>query len=77
MEMKKVPQNMKNTESLRQTLVDWRAFVHVLTTIPTNVRLQVPDFPHILNYRDACKLGAGSIITPGIQTIKHLVLNFG
>jgi hypothetical protein len=76
MAMKRTPANIKITESLRQTLADWIAFVHVLAIIPTNVRLLVPNFPHILHHTDACKLGAGGVITPGIQTIQPLVWNF-
>ena len=76
MAMKRTPANIKITESLRQTFADWKAFIHVLATIPTNVRLLVPNIPHILHHTDACKLGAGGVITPGIQKLQQLVWHF-
>ena len=73
MAMKGVPANVKLTAPLLQTLADWRTFVQILAKSPTSVRLLVPDYPHLLQYTDACKLGTGGVIVPGLQQTTELV----
>ena len=58
---------------LKQTLFDWRALVQNLAAAPTPVQLLVSDYPHYLITTDACGLGAGGVITPGLAPIDHWV----
>ena len=64
------------TPQLKQALRDWRTFVQHLTKTPTPVQLLVPDYPHIIQYTDACGLGAGGVITPGLTACPYIVWQF-
>ena len=64
------------TKSLRITSADWRSIIHQLASSPTPMRLLVPDYPNIIQYTDACALGAGGIICPGTSPTPHIVWQF-
>ena len=64
---------VKLTPYLKQALRDWRTIVQHLAAHPTPVGLLVPGNPNFLEYIDACRLGAGGVITPGLSWIQHTV----
>ena len=64
------------TPYLKSTLRDWRTFVQQLATIPTPVQLLVPENPNYIQYTDSCKLGAGGVITPGIDNCPYVVWKY-
>ena len=64
------------TPFIKETLRDWRTFVQHLAKQPTPVQLLVPDYPHLLQYTDACGLGAGGVITPGLSACPYIVWQF-
>ena len=44
---------------------------------PTPVQLLVSTYPNYIQYTDACKLvGAGGVITPGLDPMQHWVWRF-
>lgn len=58
------------TPALRRTLEDWRSMIKHFTHHPTPIELLLPDYPEINTFTDACKLGAGGVVTSGsIQTL--------
>ena len=61
------------TKMLIATLKDWRTLIQHLTTHPTPVRLLVHQFPQLLQYTDACALGCGGILGPGLSPFPHMV----
>jgi len=67
---------MVMTSELRQTLQDWRTLIRHMTSNPTSVKLLVSECPNIIEYTDACKLGAGGIITPGMDPFQHWVWQY-
>ena len=67
------PTEVKLTPSLQHALRDWRTIVQHLAAHPTSVGLLVPSNPNFLEYIDACRLGAGGVITPGLSLIQHTV----
>ena len=50
--------------------------VQHLSTEPTPVRLLVSNYPNYVQFTDACGLGAGGIITPGLDPMQHWVWKF-
>ena len=64
------------TDALRQTLRDWRTLVQQLGVNPTPVQLLVNEYPNYITYTDACKLGAGGVITPGLNPIQPWVWQY-
>lgn len=64
------------TQTLKQTLHDWRAVVQHLSKYPTPVQLLVPKYPNFIQYTDACVLGAGGIICPGLDNINYTCWQF-
>ena len=70
------PSEIRLTTALKQTLRDWKAIVKNLSHHPTPVRLLVSGYPHYLEYTDACCLGAGGAITPGLASIPHFIWTF-
>ena len=67
------PASIQITPAIREALKDWRTFVQHLATTPTPVQLLVSNYPHILQYTDACKWGAGGVILPGTATVQPIV----
>jgi len=53
------------TPELRQTLKDWRTLIQHMTSKPK-----------IIEYTDACKLGAGSVITPSMDPFQRWVWQY-
>ena len=74
--MKTTKPHIKMTDHLKATLRDWRTLVQQLGTHPTPVQLLVSEFPNYIQYTDACKLGAGGVITPGLDPIQCWVWQF-
>ena len=74
--LKTSPPFVTITPILKQSLQDWRLVVQHLSKHPTPVSLLVPQYPHYLQYTDACRLGAGGIICPGLEHITHTVWQF-
>ena len=64
------------TEQLKAALKDWRTLVQHLGAHPTPVQLLVSAYPNYIQYTDACKLGAGGVITPGLDSIEYWVWQF-
>jgi hypothetical protein len=64
------------TAALRSALLDWRTLVQHLGKNPTPVQLLVTEYPNYLQYTDACKLGAGGVITPGLEAIQFWVWQY-
>ena len=64
---------VKITPELRSALKDWKTLVQHLATNPTPVQLLVSEYPNYIQYTDACKLGAGGVITPGLDAIQYWV----
>ena len=64
------------TKQLRSAILDWRPLIRDLSKNPTPVQLLVSDFPHYILYTDSCKLGAGGVVTPGIEGIPYVVWQF-
>ena len=71
--MKNPAKFVKITPLLRQTLQDWRTLVQHLARHPTPVKLLVSDYPNFVLFTDACGLGAGGVVTPGLDPSKHWV----
>ena len=67
---------VKITPELRSALKDWKTLVQHLATNPTPVQLLVSEYPNYIQYTDACKLGAGGVITPGLDAIQYWVWQF-
>ena len=59
------------TPELRQMLKDWRTLIQHMNSNLTPAQLLVSEFPNIIEYTDACKLGAAGIITPGMDPFQH------
>ena len=64
------------TPYLKSALRDWRTLVQHLGKNPTPVQLLVSTYPNYIQYTDACKLGAGGVITPGLDPMQHWVWQF-
>jgi len=64
------------TPVLKQTLKDWRTLIQDMTANPASVKLLVSEFPNIIKYTDACKLGAGGVFTPGMDPFQHWVWQY-
>ena len=64
------------TKCLKQTIKDWMTLIRALRDSPTSVKLLVADLPNILQYTDACGLGAGGVIVPGMDDTTHYVWQF-
>lgn len=62
--------------ALRQTLQDWTVLIRKLAEDPTPVTLLVPDYPNHISFTDACGLGAGGVITPGMDPTRYWVWQF-
>jgi hypothetical protein len=67
------PKYIKIDKYIKTALQDWRTIIHYLKHNPTSVKQLVADIPDIVQYSDACKLGAGGVITPGLQPFPHTV----
>ena len=67
---------VKITADIKCVLRDWRTVVQHLSTEPTPVRLLVSNYPNYVQFTDACGLGAGGIITPGLDPMQHWVWKF-
>ena len=67
---------IKITPDIKQTLNDWTTVVRHLASCPTPVRLLVSDFPNYIQYTDACKLGAGGVVVPGMDPFYYYVWQF-
>ncbi len=67
---------IKITGELKQILSDWKVLVKILASTPTPVQLLVTDYPNYIQYTDACKLGAGGVITPGIDAFFYYVWQY-
>ena len=74
--MKTTAKHIPITPELIQTLKDWRTLIQLMTSNPTPVQLLVSEFPNIIEYTDACKLGAGGVITPGMDPFQHWVWQY-
>ena len=74
--MKGLPSYIHITSELRQILADWRTLVQHLEKCPTPVQLLVSDYPNYIQYTDACKLGAGGVVTPGMDPSYYYVWQF-
>jgi len=61
------------TKQLKSTLTDWRTIVRHLASNPISVLLLVPNHPNILQHTDACFIGAGGVIGPGLQATPDIV----
>ena len=64
------------TTQLRSAILDWRPLIRDLAKNPTPVQLLVSDYPNYILYTDSCKLGAGGVVTPGIEGIPYVVWQF-
>jgi len=64
------------TPLIKTTLQDWRTLVNHLGKNPTPVQLLVSNHPNYILYTDACALGAGGVITPGLDAIQYWVWQF-
>ena len=64
---------IKITPDVKQTLIDWTTVVRHLASCPTPVRLLVSDYPNLIQYTDACKLGAGGVVVPGMDPFYYYV----
>lgn len=64
---------VRMTLSLQQILRDWRSMIQFFKDNATPVSLLVSDFPNYVNFTDACGLGAGGVITPGLDATKFWV----
>ena len=62
--------------SLKATLQDWRALVNSFKTTPTPIGLLVAEYPTHINYTDACGIGGGGVVTPGLLAIANTVWQF-
>ena len=67
------PKYIKIDKYMKTALTDWRTIIQYLKNNPTSVRQLVADFPHIIGYSDACKLGAGGVLTPGLEKFPYMV----
>ena len=57
------------TPLLKQTLADWRVLVQYMAMHPTSIFLLVTQPPALIQYTDACKLGAGGVWCSGTSAI--------
>jgi len=64
------------TPVLKQTLKDWRTLIQKITSNPTSVKLLISEFPNIIEFTDACKLGAGGVIAPDMDPFQHWVWQY-
>ena len=64
------------TRQLREAILDWRPLIRDLAKNPTPVKLLVSDLPNFILYTDSCKIGAGGVVTPGIDGIPYVVWQF-
>ena len=71
--MQKPSKFIKITPLLQQTLQDWRTLVQHLAQHPTPVQLLVSDYPNFILFSNACGLGAGGVVAPGLDASKHWV----
>ena len=67
------PKYVKIDKYMKIALLDWRTIIHFLKNNPTSVKQLVADIPGIVEYSDACKIGVGGVITPGLQPFPHTV----
>ncbi len=74
--MKQNPDYIPMTPELKQTLSEWRSLVQHLSLSATPVKLLVSDYPNYLVITDACGLGTGGVITPGISLLDYWVWKF-
>ena len=70
------PSFIKITPILKSTLQDWRTLVQDLARNPTPVLLLIADYPHYIQYTDACGIGAGGVICSGLEAIANIVWQF-
>ena len=63
------PKTIPLTQSLRNTLEDWRAMIQHLKHHPTSVLQLIPAPPAYISYTDACGLGAGGVWCSGTATL--------
>ena len=61
---------------LKASLKDWWTLVQHLGAHPTPVQFLVSEYPNYIQYTNACKFGAGGIITPGLDSIEYWVWQF-
>ena len=64
------------TRQLKSAILDWRPLIRDLARTPTPVQLLVSDFPNYILYTDSCKIGAGGVVTPGLDSIPYVVWQF-
>lgn len=72
----KSPRWIRMTGVLKQTLRDWASLVRDLARNPTLVTLLIRGTPDIIQYSDACGLGAGGVVCSGTRNIQPLVWQF-
>lgn len=69
-------QSVTLTPYLKATLKDWRTLVQHMGTNPTPVQVLVSNYPNYIQYTDACALGAGGVITPGLDPMQYWVWQY-
>ena len=74
--IKKNPDHVPMTQDLKQTLTEWHSLVQHLALLATPVKLLVLDYPNYIVITDACGLGAGGVLTPGISPLNFWVWKF-
>lgn len=72
--LQKAPQWVKMTEPIKAALQDWKPLIRDLAKHPTHVALLVHKDPQIIQYTDACGLGAGGIIIGGTEELEQPIL---
>ena len=64
------------TPNLITVLLDWCTLIQKLGATLTHVQLLVSELLNYIIYTDACKLGAGSVITQGLENIPYWVWKY-
>jgi len=64
------------TLPIKATLKDWQTLVQHLVKKTTPVQLLVSNYPNYMQYTNTCGLGAGGVITPGLDAIQYWVWQF-
>jgi hypothetical protein len=67
------PKYINVDKYLKVALEDWRTIIHFQKTHPISVKQLVANIPNIIGYGDACKQGAGGVLTPGTDPHNYIV----
>lgn len=74
--LQKAPPWVQITPTIKSALQDWKPLIRDLARNPTHVSLLVHQEPHIIQYTDACGLGAGGVVVGGKEDLHPIVWQY-